>query len=421
MTDHNDPIFPDEPRLNQVPVKDASLGNRGAASRKPSSKKRMLWMLVGAIVVFGGVFGVKAFMSAGMNQFFDTMPQPPASVSVAVAKAERWRDGAEAVGTFVAVNGADVTTEAGGVIREILFNPGQRVKAGTVLVRLNTANEEATLRALDAAAKLAVSQRDRWRELGQQKLVSLADVEQRAADAASALAQVEAQRALIAQKTIRAPFDGTLGIRKANLGQFIAPGSPIVNLQSISPIFLDFTLPQQRMDQLIEGATIRATVDSLPGRTFDGRITAIEPLIDTETRSVKVQATFANGDSALRPGTFAKVGFDLGGEQSVIVIPQTAVSFNPYGNAVYVIRETRYGPDEKDMQGKPLTGVKLVVQQRFIKTGATRGDLVAVTEGLKPGERVVTSGLLKLRNEAVVTINNTVQPSADSAPKPDNS
>ncbi len=378
-------------------------------------------MLIGATVIFGGVFAVKAVMNTGMNEFFDNMPQPPASVSVAVAKAERWRESAEAVGTFVAINGADVTTEAGGVIREILFEPGQRVKAGTVLVRLNTANEEATLRALDAAAKLAVSQRDRWRELGQQKLVSLADVEQRAADAASALAQVEAQRALIAQKTIRAPFDGTLGIRKANLGQFIAPGSPIVNLQSISPIFLDFTLPQQRMDQLAEGTAIRATVDSLPGRTFDGRITAIEPLIDAETRSVKVQATFVNNDNALRPGTFAKVGFDLGSEQSVVVIPQTAVSFNPYGNAVYVIRETQYGPDEKDMQGKSLSGVKLVVQQRFIKTGATRGDLVAVTEGLKPGERVVTSGLLKLRNDAVVTINNKVQPSADSAPKPDNS
>ena len=406
MIDRNDSTLHDEHR---------------AAPRKPSSKKRMTWMLIGATVIFGGVFAVKAVMNTGMNEFFDNMPQPPASVSVAVAKAERWRESAEAVGTFVAINGADVTTEAGGVIREILFEPGQRVKAGTVLVRLNTANEEATLRALDAAAKLAVSQRDRWRELGQQKLVSLADVEQRAADAASALAQVEAQRALIAQKTIRAPFDGTLGIRKANLGQFIAPGSPIVNLQSISPIFLDFTLPQQRMDQLAEGTSIRATVDSLPGRTFDGRITAIEPLIDADTRSVKVQATFVNNDNALRPGTFAKVGFDLGSEQSVVVIPQTAVSFNPYGNAVYVIRETQYGPDEKDMQGQSLTGVKLVVQQRFIKTGATRGDLVAVTEGLKPGERVVTSGLLKLRNDAVVTINNKVQPSADSAPKPDNS
>lgn len=416
MTDHNDSTRHDTMR-NDSTTHDATR----AAPRKPSAKKRMAWMLLGAAVIFGGVFAVKAMMNTGMNEFFDNMPQPPASVSVAVAKSERWRDGAEAVGTFVAVNGADVTTEAGGVIREILFEPGQRVRAGTVLVRLNTANEQATLNALEAAAKLAVSQRNRWRELGQQKLVSLADVEQRAADAASALAQVEAQRALIAQKTVRAPFDGTLGIRKANLGQFIAPGSPIVNLQSMSPIFLDFTLPQQRMAQVEQGTTIRATVDSLPGRIFEGRITAIEPLIDAETRSFKVQATFLNDDNALRPGTFAKVRFDLGGEQAVVVIPQTAVSFNPYGNAVYVVRETKYGADEKGMDGKPLTGVKLVVQQRFITTGATRGDLVAVTDGLKPGERVVTSGLLKLRNDAVVTINNKVQPTAESAPKPGNS
>lgn len=406
MTDHTRSTGHDAPR---------------AATRKASTTKRMILMLIAATLVFGGIFGMKWFGSKQMNAMFDNMAQPPASVSVAVAKAERWRDGAEAVGTFVAVNGADVTTEAGGIIREFLFEPGQRVKAGTVLVRLNTANEEATLRALEAAAKLAVTQRDRWRELGAQKLVSQAEVEQRAADAATTLAQVEAQRALIAQKTIRAPFDGTLGIRKANLGQYIAPGSPIVNLQSMNPIFLDFTLPQQRMDQVVEGTIVQATVDSLPGRRFEGRITAIEPLIDAETRSFKVQATVLNDDNALRPGTFAKVGFDLGSEQAVVVIPQTAVSFNPYGNAVYVVREVPYGEKDVGMDGKPLKGMKQVVQQRFIKTGGTRGDLVAVTEGLKPGERVVTSGLLKLRNDAVVTINNKVQPTAESAPKPDNS
>lgn len=389
--------------------------------RKPSTKKRMALMLLGVLVVFGGVFAVKAMMDKGMNQMFDSMSQPPVAVTSAVAKAERWSDDAEAVGTFVAINGTDVTTEAGGVIREILFEPGQRVRTGTVLVRLNTANEQATLRALEAAAKLAVTQRDRWRELGQQKLVSLAEVEQRAADAATALAQAEAQRALIAQKTIRAPFDGVLGIRKANLGQFIAPGSPIVNLQSMNPIYLDFMLPQQRISQVTEGTSIRATIDSLPGRRFDGRITAIEPQIDAQTRSFKVQATFVNDDGAVRPGTFAKVTFALGGEQAVVVIPQTAISFNPYGNAVYVIDEIARGPEEKDMQGKALTGKKLVVRQRFVKTGATRGDLVAVVEGLKPGERVVTSGLLKLRNDAEITINNTVQPAADAAPKPGNS
>lgn len=390
-------------------------------ARKPSTVRRMAFMLIAAGVVFGGVFAVKAMMDKGMNDFFDNQSQPAAAVSAYVAKAERWRDDAEAVGTFVAVNGTDVTTEAGGVIREILFKPGQQVRAGTVLVRLNTTNEEATLRALEAAAKLAVAQRDRWRTLGAQKLVSQDEVEQRAADAAAKLAQVEAQRAVIALKTIRAPFDGVLGIRKINLGQFVNPGDPLVNLQSLNPILLDFTLPQQRMGDVQEGTAIRATLDSLPGQVFDGRITAIEPQVDAQTRNFTVQASFVNDDGALRPGVFAKVAFALGGERSVVVVPQTAVSFNPYGNAVYVIEEVERAEGEKDAEGKPITGKKLVVRQRFVKTGATRGDLVAVIEGLKPGERVVTSGLLKLRNDAEVTINNKVQPAAEAAPKPGNS
>lgn len=390
-------------------------------ARKPSTARRMTLMLIVAGVVFGGVFAVKAMMSKGMNDFFDNQPQPVVAVSAYAAKAERWRDDAEAVGTFVAVNGTDVTTEAGGVIREILFKPGQQVRAGTVLVRLNTTNEEATLRALEAAAKLAVAQRDRWRALGAQKLVSQDEVEQRAADAAAKLAQVEAQRAVIALKTIRAPFDGVLGIRKINLGQFVNPGDPLVNLQSLNPILLDFTLPQQRMGDVQEGTAIRATLDSLSGQVFDGRITAIEPQVDAQTRNFTVQASFVNDDGALRPGVFAKVAFALGGERSVVVVPQTAVSFNPYGNAVYVIEEVEREEGEKDAEGKPIAGKKLVVRQRFVKTGATRGDLVAVTEGLKPGERVVTSGLLKLRNDAEVTINNKVQPAAEAAPKPGNS
>lgn len=395
--------------------------DRQDAPRPASTRKRMLWMLIGSTVVFGGIFGVKWIGAKQMNAAFDSMPQPAVSVSADVAKAERWRDGAEAVGTFVAINGTDVTTEAGGVIREILFEPGQRVKAGTVLVRLNTANEEATLRALEASARLAVQQRDRWRELGRQQLVSQSEVEERATQAATALAQVEAQRATIAQKTVRAPFDGVLGIRRINLGQYVAPGDPLVNLQSLDPILLDFTLPQQRMGQVAEGTAIRAVLDAMPGHRFDGTIVAIEPRIDPQTRNFKVQARLVNDDLALRPGMFARVGFDLGGERAVVVVPQTAISFNPYGNAVFVIEEVARRAGETDMQGKPLTGNKLVVRQRFVKTGATRGDLIAVTDGLKPGERVVTSGLLKLRNDAEVTVNNKVQPTSDAAPKPGNS
>ena len=391
--------------------------SKPTTKRPPSTRKRMILMLVAALVIFGGVFGIKAMIGAQTNKFFDNMPQPAVAVSSANASTQAWSDDAEAVGTFVAVNGADVTTESGGVVRSIEFDAGQPVRAGAARVRLNSANEEATRRSLEASAKLAKVQADRWRKLGADKLVSLDDVQQRVAAAASARAQVEAQRALIAQKTIRAPFDGVLGIRKVNLGQYLAPGAAIVSLQQLDPIYLDFSLPEQRIGQLVEGSMVRATVDAMPGAVFDGKVTAIEPLVDPNTRNFKAQATVQNPDGKLRPGSFAHVGFALGGERQVVVIPQTAVSFNPYGNAVFVISKVKRKDGETDMQGKPLTGDKLIVTQRFVKTGATRGDLVAITDGLKPGEQVVTSGLLKLRNDAEVTINNKVQPSAEAQPQ----
>jgi membrane fusion protein (multidrug efflux system) len=397
-----------------------------APVRAPSARRRMFWMLLATLVVFGGVFGVKAMMNAGMNRFFDDMPQPPVAVTAFDARRERWSDSEEAVGTFVAVNGTDVTTEAGGVVKSIEFEAGQPVQAGAVLVRLNTEGELAALRSLDAAAKLAVVQRDRWRELGRDRLVSQAEVDQRGADAASTLAQADAQRALIAQKVIRAPFDGLLGIRRINLGQYVNPGDPIVSLQSLDPIYLDFTLPEQRMGAVLPGTSVRATIDALPGQSFEGRVTAVEPGADASTRNFRVQATFDNAAHNLRPGTFARVGFDVGDERDVVVIPQTAVSFNPYGNAVYVIQDAP-ADAEADAAAKQAAaasgqpaGPRLVVKQRFIRTGPTRGDLVAVVEGLEPGERVVTSGLLRLRNDAVVTINDKVQPTADADPMPGN-
>ena len=391
--------------------------SKPTTKRPPSTRKRMILMLVAALVIFGGVFGIKAMIGAQTNKFFDNMPQPAVAVSSANARMQAWSDDAEAVGTFVAVNGADVTTESGGVVRSIEFDAGQPVRAGAVLVRLNSANEEATLRSLEASAKLAKVQADRWRKLGADKLVSLDDVQSKVTAAATAQAQVDAQRALIEQKTIRAPFSGVLGIRKVNLGQFVSPGDAIVSLQQLDPIYLDFSLPEQRIGQLVEGSMVRATVDAMPGEVFDGKVTAIEPQVDPNTRNFKAQATVQNPDGKLRPGSFAHVGFALGGERQVVVIPQTAVSFNPYGNAVFVISKVKRKDGETDMQGKPLTGDKLIVTQRFVKTGATRGDLVAITDGLKPGEQVVTSGLLKLRNDAEVTINNKVQPSAEAQPQ----
>lgn len=390
------------------------------SKRPPRYALRLVLMLVFTALVFGGVFLVKYLISAQTNQFFDNMPQPAAAVSAATATTERWNDDAQAVGTFVAVNGTDVTTEAGGVVRSIEFEAGQPVKAGAVLLRLNTDNELATLKALETSARLADVQAERWQQLGKDRLVSLDEVQQRVAAAASARAQVEAQRALIAQKTVRAPFSGELGIRRVNLGQFVSPGDPIVSLQQLDPIYLDFALPERYMDTLKPGTVVHATVDALPGQAFEGRVTAVEPGVDPQTRNFTAQATLANPDGALRPGAFARVGFALGGERDVVVIPQTAVSFNPYGNAVFVISEVPRKEGETDMQGNALTGNKLVVTQRFIKTGATRGDMIVVTEGLKAGEQVATSGLLKLRNEAEVTINNKVQPAADARPEAQN-
>ena len=390
------------------------------SKRKPRFALRMTLMLLLTLLVFGGVFLVKWAIGAQTNQFFDNMPQPAAAISSAVAKTERWSDDSEAVGTLVAVNGTDVTTESGGVVRSIEFEAGQPVQAGAVLVRLNSDNEQATLKSLETSARLAKVQADRWQQLGKDKLVSLDEVQQRVAAAASAQAQADAQRALIAQKTIRAPFSGELGIRKVNLGQFVSPGQPIVSLQQLDPIYVDFSLPERQMDKLKPGTAVRATVDALPGQAFEGRITAVEPRVDPNTRNFTAQATLDNPDGLLRPGAFARVGFALGGEREVVVIPQTAVSFNPYGNAVFVISKTKRKEGETDMQGQPLTGDKFVVTQRFIKTGATRGDLIAVTDGLKPGEEVAASGLLKLRNDAEVTINNKIQPTADAQPKAEN-
>ena len=387
-------------------------------NRKPSARKRMFWMLLITVLVFGGVFAVWGAMRVMMNSFFDDMPQPAVAVSTFEARAERWEGSLDAVGTLVAVNGTDVTAEAGGVVQKIAFEAGQPVSAGTLLVELNSAAELASLEALEASAKLATVQAERWRTLGADRLVSQAEVEERATQAATAHAQAESQRALIAQKRIRAPFDGELGIRRVNLGQYVAPGDPIVSLQSLDPVFLDFTLPEQELGQVREGMTVRARVDSLDGREFAGTVTAIEPAVDPATRNFRVQATLDNPERLLRPGSFARVQFEVGQDEDVVVIPQTAVAFNPYGNVVYLVVPAPEG--EAATAQDEAEGPNLIARQRFVTTGRTRGDMIEVTRGLEPGETVVNGGLLRLRNDAAVVVNNEVQPSADEDPQPAN-
>lgn len=390
--------------------------------RPPSTARRMVVMLLLTGLFLGGLFGIKAMMAAGMNQFFDNMPMPAVSITAAEVERRLWPQTLDAVGTLVAVNGTDVTTEAPGVVSAIRFESGQRVRKGEVLVQLDASAETASLRALEAALKLAQAQRDRYRELfTTRQAVARADLDERESEAERLQAEVNAQRALIARKTIRAPFDGVLGIRKVNPGQFVNPGDAIVSLQSLDPIYVNFSLPEQEIGRVAAGQAVTASVDALEGRAFTGTITAIEARVDAGTRNFLVQATLENPEELLRPGTFARVRSEIGEPLQVLVVPQTAVSFNPYGNSVFVIAEVDRQPGETDMEGKPLVGRKLVARQRFIRTGVTRGDLVAVIEGLSAGERVATSGLLKLRNDAEVTVDNTVQPAAEEQPVPPNS
>jgi membrane fusion protein (multidrug efflux system) len=367
-------------------------------------------MLVLTALVFGGIFGFKWFGNKMMNQFFDNMPAPPATISSAVASSVEWTDRLEAVGTVVAVNGAQVTTEAAGVVDSIRFESGQEVKAGTVLLTLDTRTDIAELKALSAQAELARNELARFERLYGLESISKAELDRRQSEYDQAAARAAAQQARIAQKTIRAPFSGELGIRQVNLGQFVAPGNPIVSLQSLDPVYVNFSLPEQNLARLREGLQVRLSVDAYPGETFEGRISAIEPEVDTATRNVRVQATVPNPQRKLRPGMFSRLSIDFANSRTVILVPRTAISFAPFGNSVYVVTETGEGEQKSR-----------VVKRRFVKTGEIRGDLVEVTEGLKAGEEIASSGLLKLQNDTRVTINNSVQPSAEEAPTPPNS
>lgn len=375
--------------------------------------KRMVWMLVITGLVFGGVFGFKWFGNKMMNQYFDNMPMPPAAVTSATATQQSWRPSLSGVGTVVASQGADVTTEVGGIVQALHFESGKRVRKGDLLVTLSAGSEQGDLARLQAQAQLAKKEHARFERLFGLEAVSRSELDQAAATLRAATAAVEAQQATLNQKIIRAPFSGTLGIRQVNLGQYLSPGTPIVTLQALDPVYVDFTLPEQDLGKVVVGQTVQAAVEQ--GPSASGVVEAIESLVDSATRNFKVRARFDNPQAQLRPGQFARARIELADAAPVIAVPLTAVSYNPYGNSVYVIQKgkgkTADGKDEE----------QLTVTRRFIKTGVTRGDLVAISSGLKAGEQVATSGLLKLQNGTRVIINNSVTPSASAAPTPDES
>jgi membrane fusion protein (multidrug efflux system) len=336
---------------------------------------------------------------------------PPEAVTTVVAKEESWTASQTAIGTVVPVQGVVVSADLPGVVVEITFDSGRWVKEGDVLVRLDTSQERAQLAAASAQSDLAKLNLERAKDLREKQVMSQAEYDRYDAEAKTAEANAGAYRAMIERKTIKAPFSGRLGIRRVNLGQYLAGGDPIVPLQALDPIYVNFSVPQQEVGLLKVGAEVNVVLEGLEGVAATGKITAINSLIDPDTRNIEVQATFRNPDGRLGAGMFVQVQV-VGRESShVIALPASAINFAPYGNSVFVVEDVT-GPDGSTYRG---------VRQQFVKIGVGRGDQVAVLSGVKPGEEIVSSGVFKLRPGAAVEVNNSVTPSNDPAPQPEDS
>jgi membrane fusion protein (multidrug efflux system) len=381
--------------------------------------KRMMWMLVITAVVFGGLFGMKWFGNKMMNQYFDNMTMPPAAVSSAKAQSLNWRSTISGVGTVVASQGTRISSESGGLVAKVHFESGAQVKRGDLLVTLSAGSEQADLARLQSQATLAKSELSRLQRLYKLEAISKSELDRAETDFRATQSAADGQRAKLAQKQIRAPFSGQLGIRQVDVGQYLQAGETMVTLQQLDPVYVDFTLPEKDVLLVDVGQSVKVTLDGQNDRVFEGVVSAIEPQVDVQTRNFKVRANVANADRSLRPGQFARAEIALPDVRKVVAVPLTSVSYNPYGNSVYVIVKA---PKKAGAEGEEATAEQsedeLVVRRRFIKTGEARGDMVEVTEGVNAGDEVATSGLLKLQHDAKVIINNTVMPPSSTNPTP---
>jgi membrane fusion protein (multidrug efflux system) len=370
--------------------------------------KRMIIMLVLLALVAGSFAAWKIHaMHAGMAQMAASFTPP--SVSTEKATIQDWQPKLDSIGTVRAINGTDLSSEVAGIVQSIEFDSGLDVAKDAVLVQLRADDDIARLHALDASAKLAQITLDRDMKQLKVQAVSQAAVDSDTASFNNAKAQVDAQQAIIDKKTIRAPFAGHLGIRQVDIGQYLNPGTPIVSLQQLDPIFVDFTLPEQSLPRIVLGQKVTLKTDTYPDIAFEGKITSINSKIDISTRNISVRATFDNPDHKLLPGMFAHIDVDSGDVQHFITLPQTAIVFNTYGNTVYLIQNKPAADGQKD---------QTTVQQSVVVTGETRGDQVAVISGVKEGDEVVTSGQVKLRNGMPVTVVNGKTPPNDPNPTP---
>ena len=371
--------------------------------------KRMRLMLL-VVGLFIAAIGTWKFLQirAAIAQGSAWAP-PPETVTTVVATDEEWPSTLSAIGSVTPVQGVLISADLSGVVRSIHFDSGHRVGKGQVLVRLDTAQEQAQLAEANARGGLARLNLERAEKLVARGVIAQAELDRLRAESRATAASASAIRATIARKTIRAPFSGVLGIRQVNVGQRLNEGDPIVPLQALGNVHVDFALPQGDVANLRAGAPVLVSADSSIGSRIPGRITAVNPEVDPATRNVTVQATLANPGERLRPGMYVDVQVDLGVARNAITLPASAVNYAPYGNSVFVVEEQKDPKTKKAYQG---------VSQRFITLGSERGDQVAVVAGLKAGEVVVTSGVFKLRPGAAVVVDNKLQPSNLAAPKP---
>ena len=381
---------------------------------KPVAKKKMRFVrspitkaIVGLVLLIVLLFGIKGMQIGKMMS--TPMVMPPTTVSSAVVKEEDWAPVLSAIGSVSAVQGAVVSTELGGVVAQINFQNGGDAKKGDVLMKLDSSAEEAQLRTAEADLELARANLQRSQDLATRKVISKQELDAAQSAFGQKQGSVDNMRAFITKKQVRAPFDGQLGIRQVNVGQSIDARTPIVQLTALDPVYVDFALPQQNLPKLATGFETQVRTDALPGREFEGKLTAINSMVDTVTRNIGVQATLENPDHTLKPGMFVKVDVLLPDKSKTLVIPGSAVSYAPYGNSVFVI----------DKKKDPKTGKESqALRQAFVRIGESRGDFVSITEGLKAGDVVVSTGVFKLRNGMGVTINNDLAPKPQLNPTP---
>jgi membrane fusion protein, multidrug efflux system len=409
--------------------------------KKPSTTKRMIVMVVGVLLLIGVIAGIKVLSI--MRMIAASKPPPPAVVSTSKANYQDWQPELRAVGTLRAVRGADLALDVAGLVTHVNVKSGDEVKQGQLLLQLRDSEDVALLHQLEAAAALADVTFARARDQLAVQVISKADYDQTAADLKAKHAAVAQQEVNVAKKALRAPFSGRAGIVTINPGTYLNPGTTVVTVQQLDPIYVDFHLPQKDLAQLRTGQKVTLRLDTFPGRTFAGSVSAISPKVDTDTRNVQVEAKVANPDRVLTPGMFANVNVDAGAQQRYLTLPQTAVVYNPYGETVFVVLTKAEAdrrraseaaataaanddpPKEQPKKAKnsgtgppQLPPDALVVQQTFVTSGPTRGDQVAILKGLEEGTEVVTSGQIKLKNGAPVRIDNSVQPADSPNPTP---